>query len=173
MPTLTPVPEIQIKKIDKILKRDAEEQRLTAGTLLDVDEVRRFSPDGTPLPPTPSVCKSAGRCAIGALLLAANFPIEKFVTGETINELTLGSQAAKLLKKEYGLLPVHTGAIERVNDDADDCGLNQGQQLSRYEEVMGVVSFIAVMQDNGIRFSGISALTESYIEGFYDIVLPD
>jgi hypothetical protein len=151
------VPVIEVKKIDKILKRDAKLQKLIEGSLVCV-----FGDDGFVDAPKKNACKSVGHCAIGALLVNAGYPLKE---GQNADEDIPSSRAAKLLKKEYGLLPSHVVAIEAVNDSTSDHDYKEGQQLTRYEEVMGIVSFIEIMQENGVRFDYGFNIEEAYENG--------
>lgn len=151
MQTIKNVPTIEVKKIDKVLKRDAKNQVLIAGYLARL-------PEDSQVKLTPQ-CKSVGRCAIGALLIDAGYPIKSV---NQANESSLGHAAGKLLKNVYGLLPEHVEAIERVNDNV--CGDSESReaQMMRYEEVMGLVTFAEVMQQNGVRFTDEEDLESTY-----------
>jgi hypothetical protein len=152
MQTIKSVPTIQVKKIDRVLKKAAKQERLTAYSLCN------FSADSTR-----KKCKSVGACAIGALLLAAGMPASAFLVDD-VNEHSLYSAAGRLLRDEYGILPVHTGSIESINDSA--------LQTERYEDVVSFVGFLQWQQENGVRFAlGDSATNPAgiYRDGFRDI----
>lgn len=153
MNTVTAVPVIQVKKIDAALKRDAKAGRLICGKFMD------GQPEDMT---TKAACQSAGRCAIGALLFYSGFSPKALATrtGEPLIEE--GTPAARLLEKEYGILPDHALAIIQTNDEVDD-PKNNGK---RYEEVMGLISFVEVAQEQGIRFDDSYAIRKAYADGF-------
>lgn len=153
MNTITAVPVIQVKKIDTALKRDAKAGRLICGKFME----------GQPEDMTTNAaCQSAGRCAIGALLFYAGFSPQVLAQRDGESFVAEGTPGARLLEKEYGILPDHAWAIIETNDDVDD-PKNNGK---RYEEVMGLISFVEVAQEQGIRFDSSYAIRKSYADGF-------
>lgn len=143
------VPVIQTEKIARILARAAKQDTLIAGDLLALPAYE---------PGTAKACKSAGKCAIGELLFAAGVPGKKILEG---GETSPGSSLAKVLEREYGLLPIHTEAVEEVNDACGD-----GEE--RYQEVAALVEFADAMQSQGVRFRSVGGLKTAFRSGeFY------
>ncbi len=145
-----PVPTIQLDKISRVLKRDADAHRLIAGQLM-------IRPNG-PLSRASATCQSAGRCAIGSLLWALpSVPV--------LHLTTYGNYNLPKLRREYGLLELHVDAIVATNDGTPDAE-NNGK---RYEEVMALVTFAEWAQRQGVRFDGNIALLHAYRTGNFDV----
>lgn len=135
---------INLKKIDKILKRASKTEKLVDGMLAQVE---------CPWEGEKGKCKTTGRCAIGELLFRAGFKDSELATGQLL-EGSSNSKAAKALKKEYGIPHSIVYSIEGVNDNTDT--------ENRYENVMAFITFAEVMRQQGIAVKG-----SSYLEGFY------
>lgn len=138
---------IQVKKIDKILKRAAEAETLIDGMLAQTQCLYDYDKGQ-------QKCETIGRCAIGELLFRAGFKDETLAEGD-VGESLLGSKAAKALFKHYGLTPSITAAIESVNDDSGD--------EDRYESVVAFVEFSEAMRQQGVEVTG----SDDYKWGFY------
>ena len=150
MTRLAKVPTIQLAKIDRALKADADAHRLITGTLMEFDGVR---------PRTRTECKSAGRCALGSLMFYA----PSISVWSIVSAFPRPKQVAQL-QRIYGLLELHLDAIYETNDNTEDAD-NNG---TRYEEVMALVTFAEWAQQEGIRFRSGYALREAYALGKFD-----
>lgn len=142
------VPTIQLSKIERILKKDADNHRLVAGTFLE-------GAGDLAAGATKASCESVGRCANGSLLFYSDLPLKKLAK---IEDGGWDASIDRFMKREYGLLEIHTSAIIEINDNTDD-DKNNGK---RYEEVMALLTFAEVMQQQGVRFRSSSALARAY-----------
>jgi hypothetical protein len=155
---------IAVKLIDKILKAEAEAKRLSCGTLLDDNDIPNL--EGRELV---RACKKAGKCAIGALLVAAGYPVRDIIETSP-RETYAASRAAKLLYKVYGLRPGEISEIETINDSSDD--------EDRYAEVIGFVEFLAWMRENRVtayddRLPGLGEYEDGFDVDGWDPDEPD
>lgn len=158
MAKLAKVPTIQLAKIDRVLKVDADAHRLIDGLLMATPT----DDDGNDvvLSRASAACQSAGRCSVGALMWAVpSIPVEALVG------LTSPSHRnAKKLLRAYGLLPQHIEAIIIVNDSVEDAE-NNG---ARYDEVMAFLTFVEWAQQAGVRFAGAYAVKDAYRDGYFN-----
>lgn len=149
---------IDVKKIEKVLLKDAEAHMLTVGELSR--EVCTFDDE----------CKSIGRCAIGSLLFYGGYKGRM----HSANEHEKTSAAAKLLREEYGLPTVLVNPIESMNDNAAGGAEDAIGMMQRYDEVMALVEWAAAMEAGGVDLDKLAQedefhedpITAAYEEGF-------
>lgn len=139
---------IQLKKIERVLAKERDAQTLIAGTFLDV----AANVETGELDYTVKACKSAGRCAIGALLWAAGVDPKRTESPR----LSCNGKEGKRLKAVYGLTPSLVKSVIATNDNHDTFG-------ERFEEVMAFLTFAEMC-----RQSGVTATTCAYEHG-YDV----
>lgn len=142
------VPTIQLAKIAKVLKRDADAHRLIGGEFLETNKEGEF-------PTTKAACKSLGRCANGALMFYSKLPLKTLIKLQGQDSTDLPHA---FMKREYGLLEIHTEAIIDINDNTYD-PQNNGD---RYDAVMAMLTFAEMCQQQGIRFDSAYTLLYAY-----------